>query len=217
MSHKVIESTGSPSRTTSTLDLVSDLTASAETKAKIKEEVGEFLVEQILMTVNKAQSPVSGEGWPTLSKDYRKEKLEQGGSGKPDMELAGDMLDSMTFKSTREGIEIGFFDSEAWKADGHLKFSGEENNTPKRRFLPAEGQSFRPAIDKEIDRIISDHLLEDQELQAKDFEGVETERDLYRILRAALPGESKQAVRAAALRSATLTELLEDLDLIDLL
>jgi hypothetical protein len=156
---KITESTGSEKRTTAKIDL--GLTGLPQSlKKKIQDDVGEFLVEQVLLSVGEAKSPVSGESFRALSKEYKQKKIDLGGTGAPNMELNGDMLDSLTYKKTGNGIELGFFDEQAWKADGHLKFSGEENNTPKRRFLPAQGQKFKSAIEIEIERIIQERVDE---------------------------------------------------------
>jgi hypothetical protein len=141
---KVISNQGSPNKTTSTIEL--DVEAPPKVLAKIREEVGDFLVETILSDVADAKSPVAGESFPKLSKDYKKLKVSEGGSPVPNMELSGEMLDSLTHHGSGSTVEVGFFDEQAWKADGHLKFSGEKNATPKRRFLPAEGQHFKSPI-----------------------------------------------------------------------
>lgn len=159
---------------------------------------------------------MKGESWPQLSKDYKERKLEEGGSGKPDMELDGDMLDSLTYRVTKDGIELGFFDSEAWKADGHLKFSGLENNTPQRRFLPGEGQEFRSEIQGEIDRIIADNLAEAAPITKADLSDVSTRSELYELLMPYFQNMTRAEIRAAVLRT-SLAELLDDLDLLELL
>src|SRR5438270_9442375 len=130
----VTESMGSDKRTTSTIEIEVD--APRAVRAKIKRDIGDYLVEQVLQTVSQQESPVEGEGWPALSKSYAKEKKAEVGNSDANMELTGRMLDSLTYRSTDNGIELGFFDSQAAKADGHNKFSGEENNIPQRRFLP---------------------------------------------------------------------------------
>lgn len=155
----IATSVGSRSRTTSTLDFLSDVNAPRSIKRQIKEDVGDFLIDTILERLSKQQTPISGEGYKaTLDKKYKKRKLSEGGSGVPDMELKGDMLDSLKFKNTTDGIEIGFFNKQSWKADGHLKFSGEEGFAPRRRFLPGDGQKFKRDIESEIQKIIAEKL-----------------------------------------------------------
>lgn len=124
-----------------------------------KEEVGNYLVEQILKDVSKQLSPVSGDRWQGLSEKYKKIKAKTSGSSKANLELFGDMLDSLEFKKTRSGIEIGIFDYEqAQKADNHNKFSNASLKTPlpKRQFIPngEEEETFRASIMKEVKGIL---------------------------------------------------------------
>ena len=212
---KVIDSVGSDDRTTSTIDL--ELDAPKSVQAKIKRDVGEFIVSEILSSVNGAKSPVAGESWPGLSKGYKKIKVGQGGTSTPDMQLSGSMLDSLKFKATTDGVEVGFFNKEAAKADGHNKLSGRENNTPQRRFLPEEGQDFISSIQKGIEEIVADAVVEAEKMVKADFEGVETKADLMRVLSEKFDGMSRTEITAAVLRSVELTELLDDLNLLELL
>ena len=212
---KVIDSVGSDDRTTSTIDL--ELEAPKSVQAKIKRDVGEFIVSEILGSLNESHSPVAGEKWPGLSKGYKKIKVAQGGTTTPDMQLSGDMLDSLKFKPTSEGIEVGFFGKEAAKADGHNKLSGRENFTPQRRFLPEEGQSFLKSIEKGIEEIIADAVVEAEKLDKSDFQGVETKYDLMRVLSDKFDGMTNSEIKGAILRSPDLTELLDSLNLLGLL
>lgn len=215
---KTVKSVGTPSKTFSELDL--ELPSLPQTvAAKIKQDVGEYIVEQVLMDLSKATTPVSGETFKPLSKEYAKEKKALGLSPKPDMTLEGDMLDALTFEPSDKGIRVGFFGSEAWKADGHLHFSPESENAraPKRRFLPGEGQKLKPEIQKEIERIIQDAILANNEPTAKELDQVETKKDLYGILIDALGDYTRKEIRQAVLRNDSLVTLLADKDLLDLL
>lgn len=127
-----------------------------------KKEIGEFLVEQILSSVQSVESPVSGGKYKsTLSKEYKKFKEEQGHNPVPNLEFEGDMLDALDFKITKNGIKVGIFNNktEASKADGHNNFSGK-SSLPTRQFLPREGQKFKADINKTIEQIVADSNLE---------------------------------------------------------
>lgn len=175
-------------------------------------------MEQVLSSVAKQQSPVEGEEWPGLtSKEYKAKKKEDVGNTKANMENSGAMLDALTFKNTRDGVEIGFFNKEAWKADGHLKFSGEENSTPKRRFLPGEGEQFKAGIEAEVDRIILDAKVEEQTFTKAELRAVETKSDLYDLLMEKLGTDSRTETKLAVLRNPDLMDKLEELDLLELL
>jgi len=128
-------------------------------KDELKDEVGNFVLEQILEDASDGRSSVNGRFWKKLSSEYREFKQEDVGSGDPNMELTGDMLDALEFKPYRDGVEIGFFDKkEAQKADNHNKFSAKSQKTklPKRQAIPKKGEVFRPAIRNEIKQIIKE-------------------------------------------------------------
>lgn len=188
-----------------------------EIQTKIKRDVGDFLRESVLSSLRKAETPVQGEDWPALSREYKKLKKSEGLPPEANMELEGDMLDSLDYQETDDGIELGFFGKEAWKADGHLKFSGAENNTPQRRFLPDEGQEFDSSITRKTEQIIADAIAANTEFDKSDFEDVSTKSELYDLLGEYFDGMSRAEIKAAVARSATLAALFDDLDLWDLL
>lgn len=177
--------------------------------------MGELLVEQVLSHTSEGKSPVSGESFPALSKDYKEKKIAQGGQGIPDLELTGSMKDEFTFKPTATGLEIGFWGDDAGKADGHLKFSGKDNGVPQRRFLPAEGQNFKKNIQKEIERIIADKSSE--LFSRSDFKGVKTSRDLYAVFREKLGGSSRSDIKMLVAGNPKLLDMLIDLGLEELI
>lgn len=217
MEIKVKKATGTPEKTAVTLDLTSGLSVSEAVKTRIKNDVGDFLVESILSTVGKSKSPVAGEDWPSLSANYKKKKIDDGLPGRANMEYEGDMLDTLEFKKTDDGIELGFFGAEAWKADGHLKFSGKDNNTPKRRFLPGEDQTFIPSIQAEIENIVADAVADSMEFTSADFDDVGSKSELYEALSDYFPDLTRAEVRSAITRTPALARLLDDLDLLEFL
>lgn len=217
MEIKVKKATGTPSRTTSTISLTTGLNLPEAIKTKIKNDVGDFLVESVISSVGKSQSPVAGEDWPTLSIKYKKKKAEDGLPGKANMEYEGDMLDALEYRETKDGIELGFFGEEAWKADGHLKFSGKDNGVPQRRFLPAEDQEFVPKIQREVEKIIADAIADGTEFERDDFNAVNTKSELYDVLAEYFPDATKAEILNAVTRNPALVTLLDDLGLWELL
>lgn len=207
---------GSESRTTSTLELTAGLKLSAEAKSKIHKEVGDFLVETTLSRVAKARSPIKGESFDPLSPTYKKHKVAEGGSGVPDLELSGEMLDSLTFEETDDGIELGHFDDQAAKADGHNNLSGK-SSLPQRRYLPDVGDEYEPSVQVEIRKIIADALVEGVEIDTEDFSGVTTKADLYDVLEEYFPEFSRPAIKSAVVRNPQLSRLLDDLGVLNLL
>lgn len=212
---KVTETTATDNQTTTKINLELD-GLSKDDAEQVKTEIGQYLVEQVLLSVGEAKSPVSGESWPGLSKTYKAKKVADGSAPIANMELTGDMLNALEARPTEDGVEIGFFDkSQAPKADGHLKFSGLENNTPQRRFLPGEGQNFKKDIDVEVSRMIAD--VQSENVKPEDFKGVESSADLYTVLEEIFPDLSKNEIRLAAARNSSLMDILEELDLVEFL
>lgn len=123
-----------------------------ESREQAKQDVGEFVVNQILRFVSSGTSPVEGESFARLTSEYA-DKFK-GGNRTPNLELDGDMLDSLTYEITNNGIEVGIFDaSEVPKADGHNNFSGD-SKLPTRRFIPKGNQNFRPIIEAGIETVL---------------------------------------------------------------
>lgn len=126
---------------------------------KAKQDVGEFVRNEILRFVSSGKSPVAGRGaFDRLNKQYADDK--KGGNRTPNLELEGDLLDSLEFTTTSTGIEVGIFDSnEAPKADGHNNFSGL-SKLPTRRFIPDAAESFNGRIMTGVNQIL-DRYRED--------------------------------------------------------
>ena len=144
-------------KVTYTLDL-KDYTDKKITK-QLTNEVGQYLVEQILDDVSQSKSPVNGQRFVGLTKEYKNIKKNYSSSTAPNMELTGDLLDSLIFKSKGSKIEVGIFDfDQAQKADNHNKFSGASKKTsvPKRQFIPYEDQRFRKGIERSIIEIVKE-------------------------------------------------------------
>lgn len=140
-------------------------------RSDVKEQVGEFIVTEILRKVEEGRSPVSGRGsFKKLSKQYASE--EKGGDRTANLELDGDMLDALTSKNRKgDTIEVGIFkSSQVPKADGHNNFSGD-SKLPTRRFIPKGDESFKRDIMTGVKRIIE--LNESLTPQDLDIETVE--------------------------------------------
>jgi len=190
-----------------------------EDRVDVKDQVGQFIIEQILKSVGSVESPIEGGKFKkTLSPDYRAKKKAEGYSPIPNLEVSGNMLSSLDFKNSSSGIKIGIFgDSEnAGKADGHNNFSGE-SNLPERVFLAKSGSTFKKDITDQINNIILDAVVASTTPKKSDFKDVETKKDLYEVLKDIMGDLSNTEIRAAVTRSEDLMDLLGDLDLLDLL
>jgi len=133
-----------------------------------KEEVAEYIVDTILDRVSSQSSPVSkGKFKPSLSKDYKKIKTKQGGSSKPNLELTGDMLDSIDARFKGSTLSVGIHkdagELNMLKAENHNKFTKRANKTslPERKFIPKKGENFKREIMRDIKDIIDSYASED--------------------------------------------------------
>lgn len=132
-------------------------------RADLKDEVGQFIVDSILEKLSKGQSPVAGESFQKLDKDYAKNF--KGGNRTPNLELEGDLLASLGFRNTRNGIAVGILDAkERPKADGHNNFSGD-SKIPTRRFIPGSDQSFKSDIESGIQNIVDKYAVSEQDIR----------------------------------------------------
>ena len=168
----------------------------------------------MLSRVAQRKSPVTGDTFPALSKDYRKEKVEDGFDGVPDLERSGDMLDALDYRVTSEGIEFGVFGADALKADGHNNLSGE-SLLPQRRFIPGEGEGFVSAIEREVNKIIADSIGDATEPDASTLGSITTKAALYDYLIPIFGLGTRTETRMAVLRSDRWTRILTRLGLIE--
>ena len=173
-------------------------------------------MEQILLQVAKERSPITGEAFEPLSPKYKKEKVADGERGVPDLQRSGDMLDSLDYRLTSDGIEIGVYGDAAARADGHNNLSGG-SLLPLRQFLPNVGDSFMPSIEKEIEKIVADSIADSGEIPVDALGGIESSSDLYDVLGSFLQLESRSAIRSVVLGNANLYNTLSELDLLDYL
>jgi hypothetical protein len=127
-----------------------------------KQELCEFILEEVLSHVGDGKSPVSGGKWKrSLSKDYKKKKSEISSSLFANMELQGDMLDSLECVINRAGnLELRIKGREAAKADGHNNHSGK-SKLPPREFIPKPNQTFKRDIISGM-RDIAEEFLDGQ-------------------------------------------------------
>lgn len=214
---KVVGKTTNDSETSVELDLFEGRVLPLKVRKRVQEEVGNFLVEQTLISMNEKKSPVQGEGgFAPLSKDYKKKKLDEVGSGEANLEFDGVMKDELNFYPTKTGIEIGVYGERAGAADGHNNLSGK-SKLKTRRFLPDEGQTYKKPITQEVERIIADAIAEETTFKKSMFRGVETKGELYAVLKEIFGEMSRGELSLAVYRNEDLVDLLSELDLLGLL
>ena len=112
-----------------------------------KREMCELVLSEVLESCSKGRSPVRNGKWKrSLSPEYRKKKIAQGGSSFSDMELIGEMLDELECVQKPNGnLELRIQGKQAGKADGHNNHSGK-SSLPPREFIPKDGETFKRNI-----------------------------------------------------------------------
>jgi hypothetical protein len=208
---KVLKTKATDSVLSSTIDL--EAAVPKNVAEDLKRDVGDFLVEQILSSVGSSESPITGSKFKALSKEYKKHKEDQGLGNKPNLEFSGSMLDSLDYKITPKGIEIGIFGEDAPKADGHNNFSGD-SKLPTRQFLPKEGDGFSSKIQSGVDQIINEYLVKANPLKEEDIKQIESKSDLWDLLENQYEDLTKAEIRDAVLGNMELVDLLNEYGLL---
>lgn len=214
---KVTGKTVDGSETSVDIDLFEGQKLPARVRRRASEEVGNFLVEQTLISVEQEKSPVQGEGtFKALSPDYAKLKKREVGNSRPNQEFDGDTKDQLDFKITPTGVSIGVYGDRAPAADGNNNLSGKSQIT-KRRYIPDVGQNYKRDIQREVDRIIADVIAEETNISPKDFKGINTATALYAKLGELLGLSSRKEINLAVVRTADLQDILKESGTYDLL
>jgi hypothetical protein len=136
-----------------------------EFRGEAKREVADYLKNEVLRFLDRGTSPVAGEGrFKILDTKYA--KREKGGVKTSNLELEGDLKDSLIVEpSTGSFIKFGHEGSQTEKADGHNQISSRAQRWaasfdgapfPKRRYIPDSGQRFTDSITSEVKKIIND-------------------------------------------------------------
>lgn len=214
---KIVGKTTTDDETSVEIDLFEGRRLKKAVKARIQEEVGQYLVEQTLINMTEKKSPVQGVGsFKALSKTYKKRKLEEVGSGEANLEFDGIMKDETDFEPTERGLAIGVFGERAGAADGHNNLSGK-SQLPTRQFLPDVGQAYKKPIAKEVDRIIADILAEETTFKKSDFREITTKKELYTKLTEIFGEATRNELQLAVFRNEDLVDILKELNLLELL
>jgi hypothetical protein len=127
------------------------------------ERMGKIVIDAVVEHVGDGTSPVRGGSWKrSLSKEYKKRKVAQGGNSYADMILDGDMLLATDCVPTSGGnLKLRTKGSkQAAKADGHNNFSGD-SNLPARDFIPKPGGTFKRSILDAIKEVAMEFVEDD--------------------------------------------------------
>ena len=213
---KTVKAEATGTKTASTLEFKEELMGlNKAQKKEVLDQIGELLVEQILEAVGDQKSPVTGNAFRPLSIEYARRKKEEVGNTKANLDLFGDMLQSVDYRVRDDKIEIGVFGSEAPKADGHNNLSGE-SKIPTRRFIPAEGQTFTPEIKTLITETVEAYKADNLTLKKKDLREIQSQKELYNYLKETLGDMPRAKLKELVLMSEMAVSL-DEFDLLDLL
>lgn len=216
---KIVRAAASEAETSAEIDLFSGLALSKKQKREIAQEVGDYLVEQTLLSVGSQKSPIDGETWKKLiSKEYKKKKLDEVGNTDADLQLSGQTLDELSWKMTENGIKIGVFGGRAPVADGHSNISGK-SKLPRRRFIPDVGQDYKGPIATEVDRIVADIVSQNvQDVRLSQLTKIKNKTQLYNYLADLFGVElSRAELKLAVYRNQDVLDLLDAAGLIGLI
>lgn len=213
---QVKETKVSTSKISSTIDLKSELQGLTKAKkTELLDQIGELLVEQVLSTVAESKSPITGRAFKGLSQEYKALKLEETGSGEPNLDLSGEMLSSLDYKVKDNTIELGIFGEDAGKADGHNNFSGK-SKLPTRQFLPKEGELFVSSIKNLVKETVDAFKADNLSLDESKLKYIENKKDLYDYLQSEFDGMSRGKIKELILQS-ELSVSLDKFNLLELL
>lgn len=142
------------------LDLKEELDKAGIDKSKRKtalEAVGMYILGEIKSYVDKTKSPVKGQGgFKALEKEYKKYKKKLGKGSKADLQLTGDMLNTLKVKSTQKYVKLEITKGkEIKKAYNH----NVGDTLPQRQFLPDDNDSesaFKRNITSGIKKVIEE-------------------------------------------------------------
>jgi hypothetical protein len=214
MMMRVIKTRATANETSSEIDLFDGAKLSKADKIKVAEEARDILQDVILKSVGNAKSPIKGESWPGLSKEYKAFKESKNRNGIANMELSGDMLDSLDGKVSATGkLTMGYFGSEAKKADGHNNFSGD-SDLPQRRSLPGVDQVFKGGVEKQINELVREAVASNVKLPVGRLKQVTTRKGLFDILGEVFPNSSRVVITDLILSNDDLANTISDLGLL---
>jgi hypothetical protein len=212
---EVTKTKATKSETSAEIDLFSDVQLTDAEKIAVREKVGEYLIEQTLLTVGEAKSPVSGESFPRLSKSYKKYKMGEARPGVPNLEFTGNMHDQLEYRETSKGIKIGVFGNRAPVSDAHNNFSGD-SDMPQRRYIPGEGQKYKSNIQDEVNRIVNEAVAKTKKDQFSRnvLSQITSQSQFDRYVKEIFEGMTKSEIRSAILGTPELYNILGEFHLL---
>lgn len=140
-----------------------DIQLKSSDKKQLLDAVANYVKESVLSSIGDGVSPVTGDHFPKLSKDYASK--QKSGNRLANLELSGDLLDSLSVKVLKGStLRITVDSDQQGKADGHCKFNKDNNDRiPARPFIPGASSSqskFSDDIESGIKDVIDNFLAD---------------------------------------------------------
>jgi hypothetical protein len=136
-----------------------DLEIPRSHRREAMEAAANYIREAMLDYIGEGKSPVSGGKWVrSLTKEYAKLKSEESSAGFANLELSGDLLDSLIVESTTNSITIDVPSDQEGKAEGHLTgvYGDHSKSIRPRQFMPQPGETFKRDILQGLKEILSE-------------------------------------------------------------
>lgn len=140
--------------------LVDDSLKGVDSSAK--DDAAEVLKVNMLEMIHAGRSPITGRKFPKLTKDYEQKKKSEGGSGNPDLELSGEMLDSLDVRVKGKKLQIVIDEEQFGKAEGNNigSYGRDPNQKKARKFYPEDGERYTEAVLGDVKSILRDAIDE---------------------------------------------------------
>ncbi len=137
-----------------------DLDIPRSKRREALETAASFLKEAVLEYIGDAKSPVAGGKWiRRLEPAYREKKIEESGVDFANLELTGDLLDSLSAQVNRGKVVFDVAEDEYGKAEGNLTgIYGENSKKVKpRQFLPQGKETFKKSILEDLKALLQEY------------------------------------------------------------
>lgn len=139
-------------------------------REELMNEIGDYVLTEILDYVASGKSPVTGRDFKDLTEKYADK--EKGGDTTANLDLNGDMIRAIEVKVEADKISVGIFDDEdqAIKLYGHnTGFKGHpflDGKAPQRKVIPDKKELFASDIMTGINDLVEEFLSGRQDNQA---------------------------------------------------
>lgn len=124
------------------------------------DEVASYLHEELLNFIGDGKSPVAGGVWKKkLTTGYEKLKAEESGAGFANLELTGELLDSIRVEAKGAKIVIDLDRDQYDKAEGHITGqygAGKMKKDYRRQFIPQGNEELKRGIMANVKRILKE-------------------------------------------------------------